>query len=98
MSRARTRFLQRRSYRHRRIADAARLLPIAGLILLLLPLLRLGQGGAEGVARTSQVGLYIFAVWILLMAVAFGLSRGLQNPKDRTTDPQPLPPSEGPDA
>lgn len=78
MSTTRTRFLQRRSYRRRRIADAARLLPVAGIVLLLLPLLRLGGGEGGDGARTSQVGLYVFAVWLVLMAVAFFLSRNLQ--------------------
>lgn len=64
------------------MADAARMLPVAGIILLLLPLLRLGGDGSDA-ARTSQVGLYIFAVWVALMAVALGLSRGLHEEADR---------------
>lgn len=79
---ARTRFLHRRSYRQRRIADAVRMLPVAGLILMMLPLL---HAGGE-TARTSRVGLYIFAVWVGLMLVALGLSRGLRDPKDRAEE------------
>ena len=87
MNAARTRFLQRRSYRQRRVADAARMLPIAGLILMLLPLLFTGgEAGETEPVRTSQIGLYIFALWVVLMATAFGLSRGLQEPKDRADD------------
>jgi len=98
MTPGRTRFLQRRSYRRRRIADAARLLPVAGAILLMLPLLRLGQGNADDPARTSQVGIYIFVVWVCLMAVAAGLSRGLRDAKNTGPDIDPPPDVEGPDA
>jgi hypothetical protein len=90
---ARTRFLQRRSYRQRRIADAARILPVAGAILLLLPLLRLAGGDAESAgeaagaaARTSQVGIYIFAVWVGLIAIALLLSRRLVASADNDPD------------
>lgn len=82
MSALRTPFLQKRSYRRRRVADAARLLPIAGAVLLLIPLL-LPQAGSEAdaaaaaAARTSSVGLYVFAVWVGLAVVAFALSFGL---------------------
>lgn len=66
-------FLKRRSYRQRRLRDAARLLPLVGLFLLLLPLMKSGQGGS-GMAGE---GLYLFAVWFGLVAAAAALAAGL---------------------
>jgi hypothetical protein len=69
-------FLERRSYRRRRLGDAARLLPVFGLILVLLPLL--WSPDATGAARlTAWEGVYLFAVWALLIVVAAILSRAL---------------------
>jgi hypothetical protein len=69
-------FLERRSYRMRRLADAARLLPILGLVLCLLPVF--WQPAVSGQPRlTASDGVYLFAVWIGLIAVAAFLSRRL---------------------
>ncbi|PZQ95677.1 MAG: hypothetical protein DI533_18760 [Cereibacter sphaeroides] len=68
-------FLQRRPYRRRRRVDAARLLPVFGLFLFLLPILwepGLGEG-----RRTAQDGLYLFGVWAGLIVISRLLSRGL---------------------
>lgn len=69
-------FLERRSYRLRRLGDAARLLPVLGLILVLLPIF----WGAETTGKprlTASDGLYLFAVWCGLIGVAALLSRKL---------------------
>jgi uncharacterized membrane protein len=69
-------FLERRSYRRRRLGDAARLLPLFGLILILLPLL--WSPDATGAARlTAWEGVYLFAVWAVLIVAAAILSRAL---------------------
>ena len=61
-------FLQRRPYRRRRKIDAARLLPVFGAFLLLLPML---WAPVEGKARgTVHDGLYLFMVLAGLIAVA----------------------------
>ena len=68
-------FLARRAYRLRRLRDAARLLPLAGAFLLLLPIL---WEPAETAARnTAWDGIYLFAVWGLLIALAAWLAQGL---------------------
>ena len=72
MNAATKRFLHRRNYRRRRLADAARLLPVFGLIALMIPLM-LGPSGEEPV-RTAYVGLYIVGIWAALIAVAFYLA------------------------
>ena len=56
-------FVQKRIYRQRRLADAAKLLPVFGCALILLPLL--WQTGGEQQARTTGVMLYLFLVWVL---------------------------------
>ena len=67
MKPAKSVFLERRSYRRRRMGDAAVLLPLFGTVLLLIPLL---WQSAEGGARTTDVMLYIFGVWALLAGLA----------------------------
>jgi len=69
-------FLQRRSYRRRRLADAARLVPVIGAALWLVPLL-----WHDG-ARSSTALLYVFGVWALLIAATLILSRGLARSHD----------------
>ncbi|WP_300512833.1 hypothetical protein [Aliiroseovarius sp.] len=69
-------FLARQTYRRRRVADAARLLPLLGVLLFMLPLLgAAGAGnGGEGTGSTSIGGIYIFAVWGGLILAAALLS------------------------
>jgi hypothetical protein len=72
-------FLERRSYRQRRLMDAARLLPLLGVLLWLVPLLW-PQGGSQSApakvdaVSTSSAILYIFGVWIVLALAALFLS------------------------
>ena len=65
-------FLARAVYRRRRLRDAARLLPILGLLLMLLP----GFGHAtEG--STARSAIFLFVVWALLIGAAAALAPGL---------------------
>lgn len=80
-----TQFLARDTYRMRRLMDAARMLPVVGLILLLLPLMRL-DSGAES-PPTAAEAVYLFLVWISLIVIAFVMSLWLR----RTLGP-PRPP------
>lgn len=72
-------FLERRSYRQRRLMDAARLLPVLGGLLWLVPLLWPQRTGSpapaevEAVATSSAI-VYIFGVWIVLALAALFLS------------------------
>jgi hypothetical protein len=69
-------FLERRSYRMRRLGDAARLLPVLGLVLFLLPLF--WGPDASGQPRfTAWDGLYLFVIWGGLIGLAAILSRRL---------------------
>lgn len=70
-------FLGRVSYRQRRLADAARVLPVFGAILMALPLLW-PQGGADGTPPTSVAMIYVFGCWALLTVVSAVLAIWLE--------------------
>lgn len=59
-------FLERQTYRRRRLIDAVKLVPVLGLVVFVLPLLWSGTGS------TSRGLLYLFIGWgalIILMAI-----------------------------
>lgn len=58
-------FLERNSYRQRRLRDVARVMPVLGIVLWLLPLA--WRGTETGTAATLT---YIFAVWLVLIALS----------------------------
>jgi hypothetical protein len=66
-------FLERQSYRRRRLVDIARLLPLLGVLLLLVPLLWPGsdhgavEAGKVTAKPMSEAITYIFAVWAILI-------------------------------
>ncbi|EEE37241.1 hypothetical protein RKLH11_1077 [Rhodobacteraceae bacterium KLH11] len=69
-------FLERQSYRRRRLVDAARLLPFLGAGLLALPLLWPDEtDGAEALPLSSAM-FYIFACWglLILISLVFGFA------------------------
>jgi len=61
-------FLERASYKQRRLIDAARLLPLVGVLLWSIPLL----WGPEDDTVTSNADalLYVFGVWVLLIGLS----------------------------
>lgn len=81
-------FLERRTYRRRRLADLARLLPVIGLVLLMVPLLwDEGSGGMP----TSRAIIWIFGVWVALVAISAWLaSRRLETELDSQGAPRPI--------
>ena len=70
-------FLARAVYRRRRLRDAARLLPLLGLFLLLLPLMW-GEPSGKGAGQTV---VYVFIAWAVLIALAAYLAPGLARPE-----------------
>ncbi|MGV6802723.1 MAG: hypothetical protein ACWA49_00855 [Ruegeria sp.] len=78
-------FLERQSYRRRRLADAARLLPFVGAALILIPVLwPNADSEGNGVPLSSAI-LYIFACWAVLILVSFLFgfaARGISSPDD----------------
>lgn len=73
-------FLERRSYRLRRLMDAARLMPFLGALLWAIPMLWTGGEGVE--VSTSRAMLYIFLVWAVLAALTAGMSFWLDGTAD----------------
>lgn len=73
-------FLARALYRRRRLRDAARLLPVVGLFLLLLPLLWTPDAR---VSLNSGDVLFFFGVWLLLIGLAAGFAPGLRAGEDQ---------------
>jgi hypothetical protein len=70
-------FLERETYRQRRMMDAARLLPLFGAALLLVPVFwNLGH-------PTSAGAVYLFAVWLGLIVLTAALARRLAAPLRR---------------
>ncbi len=75
-------FLARAVYRRRRLRDAARLLPVLGLLLMLLP--ALGRDSSGDV----RDAIYLFVLWALLIAAAAVLAPGL-SATDSEAEPEP---------
>ena len=82
-------FLGRDRYRRRRLTDSARLLPLVGVILLMIPLLW-GERNGEA-PSTATAGLYVIGVWIGLIAAGYLLALRLSQTEppspDRQADP-----------
>jgi hypothetical protein len=73
-------FLARRTYRRRRLMDAARLLPWLGAFLFGLPVLWSAPETAAGL-------LYLFGAWVVLIVLSFALVRRLsEGPGDGPGD------------
>lgn len=68
-------FLARAPYRRRRLRDAARLLPVAGAFLLLLPLL---WAPDARMSLSSGDVIYFFLVWLVLIGLAAAFASGLR--------------------
>ncbi len=79
-------FLARAVYRRRRLRDAARLLPLVGLLLVLLP----GLGQEDGSNAVDAV--YLFLIWFLLIVAAALIAPGLS--QSETEDEPPAAPEE----
>ncbi len=80
-------FLERRSYRRRRLMDALRLLPLVGVLLWMLPLFWPSEAATDAALEPvpmSRAVIYVFLVWLGLICAAFALWRGLWS--DETPD------------
>lgn len=91
--RGRIEFLERNSYRQRRMRDAARMLPIFGAVLMLLPLMWPRETDEQSL--TSSGIYYLFGLWIALVVISFILSRMLRFEAAGSTDKTGKDPAEG---
>ncbi|WP_309666806.1 hypothetical protein [Tabrizicola sp.] len=73
-------FLARAPYRRRRLRDAARLLPVFGAVLMILPLL--WSLDADAARLRSGDVIYFFGLWTVLILVAAVFAPGLQSGVD----------------
>ncbi|MGJ8605291.1 MAG: hypothetical protein ACSHXH_14300 [Marivita sp.] len=73
-------FHEKRTYRVRRVMDAARVAPVLALALWLLPLVW-PQTGVNTVSSATAL-IYIFGVWAGIIVLTWGLSRYLDDPSD----------------
>ncbi|PCJ04733.1 MAG: hypothetical protein COB16_17840 [Rhodobacteraceae bacterium] len=76
-------FVERKTYRRRRLMDIARLLPLLGALLFLVPLMWPNPDpypapDSSGGIPMSEAITYMFVVWILLIlaSLAFGSAVG----------------------
>jgi len=82
-------FLGRSGYRRRRLHDAARLVPVFGAFLILLPIL--WAPGSTSARDTAGDGIYLFVVWAGLIGVAAILAPALRR---NATPKADLPPDD----
>ncbi len=89
-------FLARSSYRQRRLADAARAMPVFSAILLVLPLL--WSAPAAGSSSLAADLGYLLVLWLAMIAVTALLAQGLSQgeveqgsklPADQRPEPAP---------
>jgi hypothetical protein len=78
-------FLGRASYRGRRLADAARLVPVLGAFFFALPVL--WQPAASQARDTAPDGLYLFGVWGLLILAAGLIAPRLSRKGEQEDEP-----------
>lgn len=67
-------FLPRETYRQRRLQDAVQLVPIAGLVLFVIPIFWVGAGWS-----LTTVVTYLFGVWAVLIVLSAVLVRLLRS-------------------
>ena len=63
-------FLARETYKRRRLRDAARVMPVLGVLLFAAPVVWPETG-------TAEAWRYLFLSWLLLIVVAYWIGRRL---------------------
>ena len=76
-------YLERASYRRRRLEDAARLAPFFGVFLLILPALWASD------SRTADAMIYVFTVWGILIVLMAVVSPRLASGEDKADSDAP---------
>lgn len=79
-------FLERQSYRRRRLTDAARLLPFLGAALLAVPLLWPDDPSRQQAVPLSSAMFYIFACWVglIVASLVFGFAARRMSAQDES--------------
>ena len=89
-------FLARSRYRHRRLRDVARLMPVLAMLVWLFPLLwrttgAAGAGTGPGASGTASAAVFLFGGWAVLIVVTWALSRRID--LSDQSGPEPSDPS-----
>jgi len=72
-------FLERNSYRRRRMMDAVRMLPLlCALLWLIVPMMWPNQPESEAQTALSTAIHYLFSTWAVATAAAFALWRRIR--------------------
>lgn len=66
-------FLERQSYRRRRLIDMIRMVPVIGALLWAIPLL--WPSGPDSEVSTSVAIIYLFGVWLGMVVLSAILAR-----------------------
>lgn len=87
-------FLERRSYRRRRMMDALRLVAVLGAILWMIPVIWPGaEGNSAEPVPMSRALFYIFGVWAGLILLAAFLALNLRgqrsSPESEASEAEP---------
>ena len=77
-------FHERRTYRRRRVMDAARVAPLLALMLWMIPLIWPQSG--DGTVNSAKALIYIFVVWAGIILLTWGLSYLLADEVDDPSD------------
>lgn len=80
-------FVERRTYRRRRMVDAARMMPLLGVGLFFLPLFWKAEDGSP--ASTVWVMVYLFAIWAGLAILSGVVARLMAVPDEDQVAPMP---------
>lgn len=75
-------FLERKSYRQRRLRDGVRMLPLFGGVLCAIPV-AWANSETDGISNASALQ-YIFGIWIVLIVLTGIVSNRLSLEKDQT--------------
>ena len=78
-------FLERGTYRRRRMMDAVKLIAFLGAGLWMVPVLwPHGDAGQSASVPMSRAVFFIFGIWVLLIILSAWLVRSLATPADQT--------------
>lgn len=76
-------FLERQSYRRRRMMDAVRMLPLLCAVLwLMVPTMWPNTPTGEAQTALSSAIWYLFVIWVLAITASFALWRRIRNHDD----------------
>lgn len=92
-------FLERQSYRRRRMMDAVRTLPLLCAVLwLMVPTMWPNAPAGETETALSSAIWYLFVIWVLAITASFALWRRIRNHDDASASKSDLstPPNAAP--